>query len=511
MMNRVKYHSTASQGQLRSTAWAMALVLAAGCNAEAVDPAQEGDSGTTLTHDDATEESHENDGDGSHSDDDDDTGVDSSGDDGDDEDEDNDDDDGQSHLTYYRDAKAIIDAKCANCHVDGDIGPFPLTTYDEVYKLRSLIRNAVELGTMPPWSPASECQSFDGSRALTTSEKDTILAWIDDDAREGDPDDFDPADDDSEEVDYNLILKMPEPYTPSKGPDDYRCFLIDWPGDKTQYMKAFAVEPGRRDMLHHLLVYKVGSAQAAQFKLTDLAEAGQGYTCFGGPAPGVHPNAVELIGEWVPGQSELPLPRGVGLKFEPGDVIIAQHHYNTAFVGAQSDQSTYKMRFEDEADRAAIGSVFFDSGWLVPGGMSIPAGEADVMHEWKVSIRDSIGKMAEKIGASASDALAIQVVGPHLHQLGLSASVEIIRANGGTECLIDLPKWDFNWQGGYTLSEEFVVQPDDILHLTCHWDNSQDNQPMEADGTQATPQNVEWGDGTRDEMCLVGLMFAKAK
>src|SRR5690349_16461633 len=35
-------------------------------------------------------------------------------------------------LTYYADAKPILDARCGSCHVEGGIAPFPLTTYAEV-------------------------------------------------------------------------------------------------------------------------------------------------------------------------------------------------------------------------------------------------------------------------------------------------------------------------------------------------------------------------------------------
>ena len=55
--------------------------------------------------------------------------------------------------TYYADAKQIIDQRCATCHQSGDIGPFALTTYDEVYQVRQIAAMAVESGRMPPFMP----------------------------------------------------------------------------------------------------------------------------------------------------------------------------------------------------------------------------------------------------------------------------------------------------------------------------------------------------------------------
>ena len=43
-------------------------------------------------------------------------------------------------LTYYGEAKSIIDARCATCHRAGEIGPFPLTTYEEVSTYAAPVR-----------------------------------------------------------------------------------------------------------------------------------------------------------------------------------------------------------------------------------------------------------------------------------------------------------------------------------------------------------------------------------
>ena len=79
--------------------------------------------------------------------------------------------------------------------------------------------------------------------------------------------------------------------------------------------------------------------------------------------------------------------------------------------------------------------------------------------------------------------------------------MRIHRGGGGEECLIDIPRWDFNWQGGYQLAEPIVFNPGDELEIECHWDNSAANQPY-VDGVQLAPVDVGWGEGTGDEMCL---------
>ncbi len=46
-----------------------------------------------------------------------------------------------------------------------------------------------------------------------------------------------------------------------------------------------------------------------------------------------------------------------------------------------------------------------------------------------------------------------------------------------------------------------LIQPGDKLGIECEWDNSSENQLM-VDGEKLPPKDVQWGDGTADEMCL---------
>src|SRR5690606_26543280 len=62
--------------------------------------------------------------------------------------------------TYWTDIKPIIDSRCAACHYDGGIGPFPLTTYEETYEARELVRWAVNTGKMPPWQAEEGCRDY---------------------------------------------------------------------------------------------------------------------------------------------------------------------------------------------------------------------------------------------------------------------------------------------------------------------------------------------------------------
>lgn len=460
-------------------------------------------------------------------------------------------------VTYYADAKAIIDARCATCHRAGDIAPFPLTTFDEVSALAEPVRASIEAGTMPPWQPSDECNSYLDSIDLTADEKQTLLAWLDDGAPAGDPADAPPASGPPEPtLEVDLFLQLPEPYAPTQGPDDHRCQLIPWPAEDVRYVTGARVTPEQRAIVHHVILYVVGPEQVEQFQAYDEAEDGPGYTCFGGPQGasegrllgsadpaqllealqrmgltpadlqagnitedqlaqlidelGSNAGGFTSIGSWVPGAPAPPMPAGTGIRVEPGSMIVAQFHYNTSASPSVPDQSTIEIATVDAVEREAAAVPLVDLGWISNGlvgePMTIPAGEAQVEHETTIAFDSMLVARARRTLGLPDDApLLIHRAGHHMHQLGTRQRSELHHADGDRSCLLDIPDWDFAWQGSYTLAEPILFEPGDSLWMGCTWDNSMANQPV-VGGELRAPVDVAWGDGTADEMCLGSLL-----
>ena len=422
--------------------------------------------------------------------------------------------------TYYGQAKAIIDARCATCHQAGDIGPFSLTTYEEVTALKGAVRASIANGTMPPWQPSDDCNTYAGNMDLLPGEKDVLLAWLDGGVPMGDPADEPVASgpSDSEPFPVDISLRLPEPYTPVRQPDDHRCQLLPWPATETRFVTGTRVTPDQRSIVHHVIIFVVGPDQVEEYQAYDDAEEGPGYTCYGGPRPGNTASALpggglripEQIGFWVPGMRSTPFPAGTGIRVEPGSMLVAQMHYNTSSATPVSDQSVIEIATTDSVDREATMMQVVDLGWVTNGRfggepMTIPAGEADVGHDTTVGF-DSIfvGRARQRLGLSNDTPLILHTAGHHMHELGTSQRTEIQHADGRTSCLLDTPDWDFAWQGRYTLSSPITFSPGDQLWMGCTWDNTASNQPR-INGVAREPVTVAWGDGTADEMCLSGF------
>jgi hypothetical protein len=389
-------------------------------------------------------------------------------------------------LTYHHDVKPIIDARCTSCHVTGGIGPFPLTSYEEVYALRDRIGDAVSDGRMPPWPPARDCAEYLGDRSLSDEQIATVLRWIATGAVRGDPADEGPPPEAPAQgmlSRVDLSLSVPVAYTPQVRPDDHRCFVLPWPKTEDTYVSGFRAVPGAHDIVHHLSAFAVSPELAAELEAKDANDEGPGYACPHGPDI-----QVNHLGTWAPGSAGADFPDRSGILIAPGSRILLDVHYNTTSAEPRPDRSTIELRLDTEVAHPASTWMWFDLAWMLEGTMKIPARQTDVVHRFAADPTES--------QSHGQRPIRIYSVALHMHTLGSEALLRIDRADGSSECLLHIPRWDFRWQGSYDLVEPKIVNPGDKLHLACHWNNP-------------TDRDVSWGDDTSDEMCFGTFYFTR--
>jgi hypothetical protein len=393
---------------------------------------------------------------------------------------------------YYRDIKPILDAKCNKCHTGGGIAPFALETYADTKPYLGLIKEEIASKRMPPWPPNEGCADYWGDRSLSDEQIDLVSKWVDDGAVEGAvADEGEPMVIEGEtklsRVDLNMAI--PVVYTQKDEPDDYRCFVMDWPEAKTKFVSGFRANPGDARVVHHVIAFLVAPGDVPQIDKLDAAEAGPGYTCFGGS--GINSN--EWLGGWAPGSAGSDFPAGTGIRVEPGSKIVLQVHYNSLTAGPQPDQTSVDFKLEDKVEKEGRIQPWTQPSWISGQSMMIPAGETDVMHKFEFDPTPYIsgGKPFTMYSASL-----------HMHTLGTHAKMEIHRDNGDNECLLQIEDWNFHWQGSYGFKAPKQFNPGDKLYLECHWDNSAGNQV-------GAPKDTWWGEGTTDEMCLGGFYLTQ--
>ena len=89
---------------------------------------------------------------------------------------------------------------------------------------------------------------------------------------------------------------------------------------------------------------------------------------------------------------------------------------------------------------------------------------------------------------------------PHMHLRGKSFRFEAVYPDGRREVLLDVPRYEFDWQNVYVLSQPKLMPEGTVLRCLARFDNSADN-PSNPD----PKRTVTWGEQTRDEM-LVGYV-----
>ena len=395
-------------------------------------------------------------------------------------------------VTYYQHLKPVIDAKCARCHVAGTVAPFSLDSYERAKDFAKPSLRAVESGSMPPWKFDDGCNEYVGDYSLSDAEKRLFAEWVEQGALEGDAQKPAPAIDigDPKFSRTDLTLTLPEPYTPTESPDEYRCFPIAWPRTETAFMTGFRPTPGNPKIVHHIEVYHVPAAEAARVTAMDAADEGPGYSCFSGPGAGTG-----TIGGWAPGSPGYDYPDGVGIQIDPGAILVVQVHYNTSAAPPAPDQSKVELKIDAQAARGGY-NFWTNYRWSVARQMPIPAGNADVKHTWT----------ADPTTLSGNKPLLLYTASIHMHSLGRTGYMKLKRKAGGEECLLRISDWDFHWQGGVRFTKPITIEPGDQIEMQCGFDNSAENQGLGPDDQPLAPRDVNWGEGTRDEMCL-GLLL----
>ncbi len=414
---------------------------------------------------------------------------------------------GDAGLTFQKDVRPIVEAKCQVCHVEGSFTPFALTTYQDVYTHRAAIASAVGDGRMPPWPPSDSCGSYQHDRSLSPEQRAAVVAWAGGLAPEGEASTFVAPDSGTPtalRVDTSLAIPMP--YQPVSSPDEYRCFVLDWPQTTTKYVTGLRVVPGAIAEVHHAIIFQIAPADVAAVQALDAADPAEGYSCFGGS--GV--NAAGWVGAWVPGSTGNVFPADTGIAIAPGSKLVVQVHYNTANTAPVPDQGAMgdtrvELQLADTVKTPAVVLKWANPQWVRNHTMTIDAGDPDSVHAFEFTPGPFLGTLSGGVLPSNS-AFQVWTAGLHMHARGAKATLQVTHPDGSKDCLLQIDDWSFHWQGSYDLVKPVKVGAGDSLSIECHFDNSGNRQPI-VNGIPAPVGPVNWGETTEDEMCL-GIMYA---
>jgi peroxiredoxin len=366
-------------------------------------------------------------------------------------------------ITYAGHVAAIVNRHCVECHREGELAPFPLTTYDEVVPWAETIREVVGQGRMPPWFADPKHGKFTNDCSMSEDKRRTLFAWIDNGCPEGNKADVPPKPvftSGWRMGEPDVVYQMPEPFNvPAEGTVEYQYFTVAPKIEKDYWVSIAEARPGNAAIVHHVVLFAV----PPETKLGRLEEA---------------QSMGQMIAVYAPGMNPWRYPQGTAMKIAAGSTLVIQMHY-TPNGTRQQDRSYVGLKLLDPSQVKQ--EVRY--GMVVNAAFEIPP--HDDNHEVvasKLFLRDSY----------------VLNLFPHMHYRGKSFRFEAEYPDGRREVLLDVPKYDFNWQLRYDVAEPKLMPKGSRLICTAHFDNSAAN-PLNPDPTQT----VRFGLQTWEEM-LVG-------
>jgi hypothetical protein len=384
----------------------------------------------------------------------------------------------QREVTWSGDVAAIFQEKCMECHRPDSIAPMSLLTYEQAKIFAPIIRYRVENRVMPPWhvNPDVGVQNFANDRGLSVEQRQTILAWIDQGALEGDPSLAPEPLVFEEALVWQLEETMgavPDLVVASESFDLAAVTQDKWfrpttPTGLTEerWVKAIEIRPMNtesRKVIHHSLAFLIQQ------------EDGKA----GLPEDVDIPFGPSLFMEWAVGKAGQVFRPDTGKLMMPGAEIMWEMHLHANGERVPNAQVELGVWFHDEPPKhRTILSMFDAQG---PNSLDIPPGEIAVTQGTFV------------LSAPAR----IENFQPHMHMRGKAMSMEAIYPNGEREILSFVDNFQWNWQINYIYEEDSApIVPKGTMIVTRAWHDNTAANPYNPDPEQW----VGWGDRTVDEM-----------
>jgi hypothetical protein len=359
--------------------------------------------------------------------------------------------------TFSKDVAPILFKNCAECHRPGEIAPMPLMNYKEVRPWAKSIREKVLKREMPPWHADPQHGEWANDKRMSQKELDTIIAWVDGGAKEGDPKDLPPAPKFAKGWQIgepDIIFQMPEEFTvPAEGAVPYIYLTVPSNFTEDKYIAAMEARAGVLSVVHHIVIYVRNPKERAPQR----QDIGTG-----------------LLGALSPGNTPFMAQPGTAKLIKAGSNIVFQMHY-TPNGKVTKDRSMIGLKFAKwPVEKVITTTAAWDTRFVIP-----PNAEN---HEVRASF-------------IADEDIDIISLMPHMHLRGKDYLYRATYPDGRSEILLSVPRYDFGWQVYYYPKKPIRVPKGTKIEGIAHYDNSTKN-PQNPDPTKP----VRFGEQTWEEM-----------
>jgi len=147
-------------------------------------------------------------------------------------------------VTFYKDVFPILQKNCQTCHRPGQIAPMSLLTYKEARPWAKAMKAAVLARKMPPWFADPKYGHFHNDRSLKPAAIETLVAWVDHGAAEGDAKDAPPPvqwPDEGWQIKPDVVVDLPPYKVPATGVKEWEQLAIPAPFNEDTWVTSVEI------------------------------------------------------------------------------------------------------------------------------------------------------------------------------------------------------------------------------------------------------------------------------
>lgn len=365
----------------------------------------------------------------------------------------------ENNVTFTKDVAPIFYKNCTGCHRPGEIAPMSLLTYNDARPWAKSIREKVANRDMPPWHADPKYGEWRNDRRISQEAINTILAWVNNGAKEGDPKDLPPM------PEYTPGWKIgkpdqtfsaPEQSVPAEGVVDYQYLSVPTNFKEDRWITSAEIRSSAHAVVHHVIVFvqEPGATSRLQGKL--------------------------LVG-FAPGEDPAVFRAGFGRKVPAGSNLLFQIHY-TPNGTATKDVTTVGLIYaKTPVEHTVVTRPVLQTAFEIPAGHP----------NYEVKSSFTFNEPAQLYSFM-----------PHMHLRGKDFEYKAVFPDGTSKILLSVPRYDFSWQTYYVLKDPIAVPKGTRIDCVAHFDNSTNNK-YNPDPTKT----VRWGDQTWEEMMIGWMSF----
>lgn len=400
-------------------------------------------------------------------------------------------------LTFHKDVLPVLQKNCQSCHRPGQIGPFSMLTYKDTRPWAKAIKLAVASRAMPPWFADPRYGHFNNDRSLKQAEIDTIVAWVDHGALEGNPKDAPPPIEWAAggwQIKPDVTFDLPPYPVPATGIREWERIAFPTPFKEDTWVTSVEILPSVPAVVHHMCFGFQKHRPTTQYNLYEWMEVPR-------DEDGVMKNR---DGTTTGPRDGIVITRAVGSteeKRRPGRATVSQGAQNEfcylpglpyedyrpvkagVFVPEGSDMIVslhYTATGLAVVDRSRIGFTVTKAS---PPKKFVPQEGAEEEVP-PVGRRQANRELAIPPYASNHPGPPAEItflrdvelvwLRPHAHVRAKSAQYTLTYPDGRKEIVLNVPRYDFNWQLTYRTS--LKIPKGAKMHVQFFYDNSAANK-----------------------------------